>query len=688
MLLPDADLGSLKAGHVAGADLLSLNQLLHTVAQWRGAVQSLFLLDACRSAVDKGGARDDGHMKANIELVLANMTAREAAIRKSAPAGANAGDARSPSVSILNACANGGQAYEVGELRRSVFSLGLQKRAEFALAQSQPFLLSRAEVAALSEQMQELLPLSLRDRVQRPWLNPEAEPVLLWRPAPKPVVPPPAPPTPPPAAASAALRPGSDLSELVENFERQLEAGQLSWPSDDCCVATLTLMRQTALSAGRLKRYEALLEAALHPPPPPATPPPAAGTGARTLPQKPSEWSLLHIIWVGAAAAGIGWLSVHWRNTSPLTELAPVTATRAAPPAAPPAEVSVPVRAVVAAASAVASAVAGSVVTASPKPAGPTVPPTLDGMSANDIQRLQREAAAQVGMPVAFHDALKDGTPGPVMRVIPAGRFTIGAPDEERKRYVAAGGLQVWADWEKPKSGVLVRAFALGQHEVTRAEFALFVQATDHVVEKGCFNHTGIKFEWTASWDWRNPGFAQNDAHPVVCVNWHDAQAFAQWLSLQTGAAYRLPTEPEWEMAARAGTISRRYWGDDEADQAACAYGNVADKDFDDKFSVAGGFNCRDGFAYTAPVGSKKPNALGLNDMLGNAAEWTGDCFEASYQTLPTDGSVRKATNDCPRVLRGGSWNYNPRILRAANRNRYTPADRVNLTGFRIARTF
>ncbi|MGH8534603.1 MAG: formylglycine-generating enzyme family protein [Gammaproteobacteria bacterium] len=153
---------------------------------------------------------------------------------------------------------------------------------------------------------------------------------------------------------------------------------------------------------------------------------------------------------------------------------------------------------------------------------------------------------------------------------------------------------------------------------------------------------------------------------PVVGVFWEDAQRFAQW----TGA--RLPTEAEWEYAARAGTTTRYWWGDEVGKNNA---------------NCAGCGSQWDG-KQTAPVGSFQPNAFGLHDMLGNVWEWVQDCWHENYKGAPLDGSAwgEKQDGDCARrVIRGGSWHDLPRSVRSARRAKHAPGDRYGDIGFRLA---
>ena len=161
-------------------------------------------------------------------------------------------------------------------------------------------------------------------------------------------------------------------------------------------------------------------------------------------------------------------------------------------------------------------------------------------------------------------------------------------------------------------------------------------------------------------------------ARPVIYVNWDDAQAYAAWLSRMTGKTYRLLTEAEREYAARAGTTTAYFWGEEigkgNANCAGCG------SQWDNR--------------QTSPVGSFKPNAFGLYDMVGNAYEWVEDCMHNNYNGAPTDGSAWIEGGDCKRrVVRGGSWNDDPRALRAAVRDVRTTRDRHGDLGFRVGRT-
>ena len=259
------------------------------------------------------------------------------------------------------------------------------------------------------------------------------------------------------------------------------------------------------------------------------------------------------------------------------------------------------------------------------------------------------------------------------MVAIPAGSFMMGSAPEE----------QVNKTDEKPRHEVQVNAFALGKYEVTRQQFAVFIDETGYSPGNSCFTLESGEFEDRSGRNWQTPGFDQASNHPVVCVNLGDAQAYIRWLNQKTGERYRLPTEAEWEYSARAGTETRRYWGDDPA--YACSYANVGDQteaaQLDlDKSKM---HSCSDGYVYTSPVGSFQANAFGLYDMLGNVWEWTCSAYtESGY-----DGSEKTCINDTKsrRLYRGGSWNNGPVPTRSAHRDGSVASHRRHTLGFRVA---
>jgi formylglycine-generating enzyme required for sulfatase activity len=284
-------------------------------------------------------------------------------------------------------------------------------------------------------------------------------------------------------------------------------------------------------------------------------------------------------------------------------------------------------------------------------------------------------------------ERFRDCADCPEMVVIGAGSFSMGSPQSEADRD---------ADEGPQRSVTIQRSFALGRYELTVGEFKRFVQAASYVTEaernvgqQGCraWDASDGKFDWRAGLSWRNPGFEQADSHPVVCVSWNDAQAYIAWLGRQTGQTYRLPSEAEWEYAARAGSSTSRPWGDDPKD--ACRHANVADQ----SKSPSGRtwtkkHECSDGYWFTAPAGSYAANRFGLSDMMGNAWEWVQDCYdEKAYAgQAANDGRAHEVAGCSTRVLRGGSWGDIPQIVRSASRVRSTPDNRSFSTGVRLAR--
>ena len=270
----------------------------------------------------------------------------------------------------------------------------------------------------------------------------------------------------------------------------------------------------------------------------------------------------------------------------------------------------------------------------------------------------------------------RDCTECPEMVVIPKGGLKMGSPDTEDGRN----------DNEGPEHQVELATFALGKHEVTRAQFAAFVKQAKYLPVEQCKILVDGKFEESNA-GWQSPGFAQTDKHPVVCINWDDAKAYAKWISKISGKTYRLPTETEWEYAARGKTNSARYWGD--SPEESCAYANTADMTAQEKIQGTISWTvhqCSDGYAYTSPVGKFKPNAFGLFDILGNALEWTEDVYQESYTVAPAE-SRSKEDEPIRRVLRGGSWYDAPRFVRSAARDKADPSGRYANFGFRLARS-
>jgi len=240
-------------------------------------------------------------------------------------------------------------------------------------------------------------------------------------------------------------------------------------------------------------------------------------------------------------------------------------------------------------------------------------------------------------------------------------------------------------------------AFAIGTRELTVRQFRAFVKATGHQPPPCRYFHRGKQeFVEDGGATWDNPTFEQTDSHPVVCVSKRDAQAYVRWLNEHLGAAeeeplYRLPTEAEWELAARGGTSGTSHWGStrEESDRIACDYANLMDEW--NAGSWAGRrFKCDDGFTYPAPVDAQgfKPNAFGLYHVIGNVAEWVQDCWHDGYDGAPQDGRVWQG-GDCSKgIARGGNYMYGAQVGVGSHLRAWQLASTpYPQTGFRVART-
>jgi formylglycine-generating enzyme required for sulfatase activity len=266
----------------------------------------------------------------------------------------------------------------------------------------------------------------------------------------------------------------------------------------------------------------------------------------------------------------------------------------------------------------------------------------------------------------------------PVMVPIPTGNFAMGSSNAEKAWVVTHGGQMSAIVDESPQHRVAVQAFAIGKYDVTRAEYAAFVRDTGYPRGDGC-GRNGEVWKKAPDVNWERPGFPQTDSDPVVCVSWDDARAYVEWLNARMqspgsrGAephgGYRLPTEAEWEYAARGGTASRFWWGDDDADAERYAWFK------------------RNANQRTHSEGEKPANPFGLYDVVGNVWQWTQDCYEKNYAGAPIDGRAAEGDMTCLRVDRGGSWGYPTWLLRPAARERNPRDFRDMMLGFRVART-
>jgi len=307
------------------------------------------------------------------------------------------------------------------------------------------------------------------------------------------------------------------------------------------------------------------------------------------------------------------------------------------------------------------------------------------------------------------------------LQFIPAGHFTMGMSYRFGfgSAFNCCAGFGV--DEERPEHLVILsKPFYLAETEVTVGQFKQFVAATGYrtTAEQGGKGIMGFQpqpptnapwlkpaFEQRAEFTWKNPGFPQTDAHPVVGVSWRDAVAFCEWLTKKEGVAYRLPTEAEWEYACRAGTSTWFNWGNEFRDSIH-RRANIANTEYEKawpdrairQWIVRPGHD--DGHVFTAPVGSYPPNAWGLRDLHGNVWEWCADRYTDTYYKKfaaprydrPTARAVDPVNTEAWnahgdwRTIRGGSWAVSPVQCRSTARSYFEAADAGAYLGFRVAR--
>jgi formylglycine-generating enzyme required for sulfatase activity len=245
----------------------------------------------------------------------------------------------------------------------------------------------------------------------------------------------------------------------------------------------------------------------------------------------------------------------------------------------------------------------------------------------------------------------------PELVIVPAGEFRMGSADGEADRLPNEGPVH---------TVTFAQPFAIGKYEITFDEWEACV------VAKRC--------EAVGDDGWGR------GRRPVINVNFEMAQGYAKWLSEKTGQRYRVPSEAEWEYAARGGAATPWFWGMEP--KQACEFGNVGDESIKEEHPDWPRHDCNDGFNKTAPVGSFKPNGFGVYDTVGNVWEWVEDCFNPSYEGAPSDGRAW-LTGDCiRRVDRGGGWYNKPQAVRSALRYAGDDPKRQNNTlGFRVVRS-
>lgn len=274
---------------------------------------------------------------------------------------------------------------------------------------------------------------------------------------------------------------------------------------------------------------------------------------------------------------------------------------------------------------------------------------------------------------------VRDCAACPLLVRVPAGTFQMGSPPTEAFRGEDEGPV---------REVTIERPFYVGAYEITIGEYGVFLRESGHEQAKGCLVFDGVRLSVVAERHWREPGYPVSDDHPVTCVSWHDAQAYTEWLSNRTGARYRLPSEAEWEYAARAGSSAAYSFPGGE--DGACEFANVSDASAKREVPAWNAVDCDDGVGFgTSAVGRYRANAFGLRDTVGNVWEWVLDCYHGHYGGAPSDGSARGDAGDCGRALdRGGGFsNVFPGHLRSANRSQAPSPDvRVYSLGFRVVR--
>lgn len=277
------------------------------------------------------------------------------------------------------------------------------------------------------------------------------------------------------------------------------------------------------------------------------------------------------------------------------------------------------------------------------------------------------------------------------MVVIPKGSFLRGFSDEDIEWGVSHGSEKKVENYSSPQHFVKINYnFLISAYPVTVSQFSKFFKETGYNTGNDCFIFDK-NWKIDTNTNWKNPPFKQTVNHPVTCINWNDTQAYIAWINKKFGLngkyAYRLPSESEWEYAARAGSTSKFFWGEDEKLDQGCHYANGIDGKSKYWDNSTFNFNCDDKYKFTSPVGSYKKNKFGLYDMSGNVWEWVQDCWNYSYKNAPLTGNAWLQGYCKGRLLRGGSWDHNAHYLRSAFRGWDYLINRSINYGFRIART-
>jgi formylglycine-generating enzyme required for sulfatase activity/serine/threonine protein kinase len=288
-----------------------------------------------------------------------------------------------------------------------------------------------------------------------------------------------------------------------------------------------------------------------------------------------------------------------------------------------------------------------------------TIPPAslIAPCDENAAKNAQKQWATHLQIPVEMTNSI-----GMNLALVPPGKFKMGSSDADAEA----------SPDQRPLHQVsITRPFFLGTAEVTRGQFAAFIRAMDYKTEAERDGRGGVAFDgrdwrWDTKYSWRNPGFDQDDSHPVVNVSWNDAGAFCDWLSRKEKKTYRLPTEAEWEYACRAGTETQFYSGGANSDLPMIA-----------NFGHTNG--------PTSPVGSFRANSFSLFDMSGNVVEWCQDWYGVDYYSTSPAQDPPGPSNGGGRVLRGGSYFNGPESCRSATRRADPPDYRISDIGFRVS---
>lgn len=265
----------------------------------------------------------------------------------------------------------------------------------------------------------------------------------------------------------------------------------------------------------------------------------------------------------------------------------------------------------------------------------------------------------------------------PLMVAVPGGSFEMGSDDAENSQ---------------PIHTVNIKGFSMGKYEVTVREFRQFVEATGYEAPQECRHEVDDWMKPFTKGSWDNNFPTTSEFHPVVCIGWNGANAYAEWLAKETGKPYRLPSEAEWEYAALAGARTKFHFGDDPDGTEICEYANTADLSGENILQRTtntsyvnfgdGKYNCADYVGFAAIVGMYKPNKFGLHNMISNVFEFVADCYHPNYEGAPSDGRAR-TDGTCERhSVRGSSWHWSADPLT----RRMSFGDFVGgIEGFRLA---